>query len=163
MFRNEGCFSMVKRLYPNQPIIGVGAIIICDGKILLEKRKGDPGKGKWSIPGGLVELGETTTEAIIREVKEETGLDVTEPKLIDVVDNIVRDENGKVKWHFVIIDYFVKIKGGELRAGDDAEELRWVPLSDVEKYDLTRTFRNFLQRNRSQLEKLDSRFRIDFQ
>jgi ADP-ribose pyrophosphatase YjhB (NUDIX family) len=68
-----------------------------------------------------------------------------------------------VKWHFVIIDYFVKIKGGELRAGDDAEELRWVPLSDVEKYDLTRTFRNFLQRNRSQLEKLDSRFRIDFQ
>jgi ADP-ribose pyrophosphatase YjhB (NUDIX family) len=73
------------------------------------------------------------------------------------VDNIVRDENGEVKWHFVIIDYFVKIKGGELRAEDDAEELRWVPLAEAEKYDLTKTFRSFLQRNRALLEKLDSR------
>jgi 8-oxo-dGTP diphosphatase len=148
---------VVKRFYPSQPVVGVGAIIICDGKILLEKRRGEPGKGKWSVPGGLVELGETTLEAVIREVKEETGLDVAEPELIDVVDNIVRDENGEVKWHFVIIDYFVKIKGGELRAEDDAEELRWVPLAEAEKYDLTKTFRSFLQRNRALLEKFDSR------
>ncbi|MBS7608927.1 MAG: NUDIX hydrolase [Candidatus Bathyarchaeia archaeon] len=147
---------MVKRLYPSQPVVGVGAIIVCDGKILLEKRKGEPGKGKWSVPGGLVELGETVEEAVIREVKEETGLDVAEPELIDVVDNIVRDENGGIKWHFVILDFFVKVRGGELRAADDAEEIRWVPLSEAEKYDLTKTFRSFLQRNRAKLEKLDS-------
>ncbi|MEM0357209.1 MAG: NUDIX hydrolase [Candidatus Bathyarchaeia archaeon] len=147
---------MVKRLYPSQPVVGVGAIIVCDGKILLEKRKGEPGKGKWSVPGGLVELGETVEEAVIREVKEETGLDVAEPELIDVVDNIVRDENGGIKWHFVILDFFVKVRGGELRAADDAEEIRWVPLNEAEKYDLTKTFRSFLQRNRAKLEKLDS-------
>ncbi|MEM1566697.1 MAG: NUDIX hydrolase [Candidatus Bathyarchaeia archaeon] len=147
---------MVKRFYPSQPVVGVGAIIVCDGKILLIKRKSEPGKGKWSVPGGLVELGETVEEAVIREVKEETGLDVAEPELVDVVDNIARDENGEVKWHFVILDYFVKVRGGELRASDDAEEIRWVPLNEVEKYDLTKTFRSFLQRNIVWLEKFDS-------
>ncbi|MEM1564298.1 MAG: NUDIX hydrolase [Candidatus Bathyarchaeia archaeon] len=147
---------MVRRFYPSQPVVGVGAIIICDGKILLEKRRGEPAKGKWSVPGGLVELGETAEEAVVREVKEETGLDVADPELIDVVDNIVRDENGEVKYHFVIIDYFVKLKGGEMRAADDAEELRWVPLGEAEKYDLTKTLRAFLQRNKEKLEKLNS-------
>jgi 8-oxo-dGTP diphosphatase len=147
---------VVRRFYPSQPVVGVGAIIVCDGKILLEKRRGEPGKGKWSVPGGLVELGERAEDAVVREVKEETGLDVANPELIDVVDNIVRDENGEVKYHFVIIDYFVRLKGGELRAADDAAELRWVPLDEAEKYDLTKTFRAFLQRNRTRLEKLNS-------
>jgi mutator protein MutT len=147
---------LVKRLYPKQPIIGVGAVIIKDGKILLEKRKNEPGKGKWSIPGGLVELGESVEQTVIREVKEETGLEVEKPEHIDVVDNVVRDENGKVKYHFVIIDYFVKLKGGTLEARSDAEELRWVAFDEVEKYDLTITFRAFFQRNRQKLEKLDS-------
>jgi len=147
---------LVKRLYPKQPIIGVGAVIIKDGKILLEKRKNDPGKGKWSIPGGLVELGESVEQTVMREVEEETGLEVEKPEHIDVVDNIIRDESGRVKYHFVIIDYFMKLKGGTLKAASDAEELKWVPLSDVEKYDLTKTFRAFFQRNRQKLEKLDS-------
>ena len=146
----------MKRLYPKQPIIGVGAVIIKDGKILLEKRKNEPGKGKWSIPGGLVELGESIEETVIREVREETGLEVEEPEHIDVVDNVVRDENGEVKYHFVIIDYFVKLKGGTMKAMSDAEELRWVTFDEVEKYDLTITFREFLQRNKQKLEKLDS-------
>lgn len=147
---------MVRRFYPNQPVVGVGAIIVCNGKILLEKRKGEPGKGKWSVPGGLVELGETTENAVIREVKEETGLDVADPQLIDVMDNIVRDENGEIKYHFVIIDYFLRLKGGEPKAADDAEELKWIPLNEVEKFDLTKTFRAFLQRNSGKLEKLNS-------
>ncbi|MBX5321427.1 MAG: NUDIX hydrolase [Candidatus Bathyarchaeota archaeon] len=147
---------MVRRFYPNQPVVGVGAIIVCNGKILLEKRKGEPGKGKWSVPGGLVELGETTENAVIREVKEETGLEVANPQLIDVMDNIVYDENGEVKYHFVIIDYFLRLKGGEAKAADDAEELKWIPLGEVEKYDLTKTFRAFLQRKREKLEKLNS-------
>jgi len=144
----------LKRLYPNQPIVGVGAIIICDGKLLFEKRKNDPGKGKWSIPGGLVELGETVEQTVIREVKEETGLDVEKPEHIDVVDNIVKDSNGKIKYHFVIIDYFLKLKGGTLKAADDAEELRWVALDEAEEYDLTNTLRTFLHRNRKKLESL---------
>ena len=147
---------MVKRLYPKQPIIGVGAVIIKDGKILLEKRKNEPGKGKWSIPGGLVELGENVEQTVMREVEEETGLEVEKPEHIDVVDNIIRDESGRVKYHFVIIDYFMRLKGGTLKAASDAEELKWVPLSDVEKYDLTKTFRAFFQRNRQKLEKLNS-------
>ena len=146
----------MKRLYPKQPIIGVGAVIIKDGKILLEKRKNEPGKGKWSIPGGLVELGENVEQTVIREVGEETGLEVEKPEHIDVVDNVIKDENGEIKYHFVIIDYFVKLKGGTLEATSDAEELRGVTFDEVEKYDLTKTFREFFQRNRQKLEKLNS-------
>ncbi|MGB9778239.1 MAG: NUDIX hydrolase [Candidatus Bathyarchaeales archaeon] len=147
---------MTKRLYPKQPVVGVGAVIIQNGKILLEKRKSEPGRGKWSIPGGLVELGESVSQTVVREVAEETGLEVFEPELIDVVDNVVRDENGEIKYHFVIIDYFVKLKGGNLKASSDAEELRWVQLNEVEKYDLTKTFRAFFQRNKQKLEKFNS-------
>lgn len=150
-------FTLVKRLYPKQPIVGVGAVIILDGKILLEKRKYDPGKGKWSIPGGLVELGEGTEQTVIREVKEETGLEVENPEHIDIVDNIIKDENGNIKYHFVIIDYFLKLKGGTLKASSDADELRWVSFSEVEKHDLTSSFREFFRRNRQKLEKLNSR------
>ncbi len=141
--------------------MGVGAVVVCDGKVLLEKRKGEPGKGKWTIPGGLVELGERAEETVVREVKEETNLAVEQPELIDVVDNISADEKGDIKYHFVIIDYFVKLEGGVLSAGtlkaaDDAEELRWVGFGDVENYDLTKSFRNFFRRNRQKLERLDS-------
>ena len=145
----------MKRLYPNQPVVGVGVVIICDCKILLEKRKSEPGRGKWTIPGGLVELGEGAEQTVIREVMEETNLEVEQPKLVDVVNSITLDENGKIKYHFVIVDYFVKIKGGTLKAADDAAELRWVKFSEVENYDLTRSFREFFQRNRQKLEKLD--------
>ena len=146
----------LKRLYPNQPLVGVGAVIIREGKILLEKRKNNPGKGKWSIPGGLVELGENVEKTVIREVKEETGLDVEKPEHIDVVDNIVLDEDNKVRYHFVIVDYFVRLKGGKLAAASDAEELKWASLGEVETYTLTSTFRAFFQRNRDKLAKLNS-------
>jgi 8-oxo-dGTP diphosphatase len=146
----------LKRLYPDQPLVGVGALIICKDKMLLEKRRNEPGKGKWSIPGGLVELGEDIEQTVIREVKEETGLEVEKPELIDVVDQVSLDENGKVRYHFIIIDYFVKLKGGTLKAASDAAELRWVGLDEVENHDLTITFRIFFQRNRQRLQKLDS-------
>ena len=142
------------RLYPDKPIVGIGAIIVRNGKMLLEKRKNDPGKGRWSVPGGVVELGENVTQTVIREVKEETGLDVAEPEHIDVVDQITRDENGRIKYHFVIIDYLVNLKGGTLNAASDADTLQWVSLDDVEKYDLTSTFRAFFERNKDFLKKL---------
>ncbi len=146
----------MKRLYPDQPIIGVGAVIICNGKILLEKRKGEPGRGKWTIPGGLVELGESAEQTVMREVAEETNLEVEQPRLIDVVNNVTLDEDGRIKYHFVIVDYFVKFKGGKLKAADDTAELRWITFSEVENYDLTRSFREFFQRNRQELEKFNS-------
>ncbi len=142
--------------YPKMPIAGVGAVIIEKDRILLEKRKNEPGQGKWSIPGGKVELGESTEAAVVREVKEETGLDVDHPRLIDVVSNVICDEAGKVKYHFVIIDYFVKIRGGRLHASSDAAELRWVGLFEVDNYNLTDSFAEFFKKNFSRLKTLES-------
>jgi 8-oxo-dGTP diphosphatase len=146
----------LKRLYPDQPMVGVGAIIIHEGKILLEQRKNKPGQGKWSVPGGLVELGEHIEHAVIRETKEETCLDVAEPSLVDVVDDMELDDAGRVQYHFVIIDYHVKVTGGVPKAASDAGELRWMPFSEVEAYDLTTSFRRFFKRNRRKLERLSS-------
>jgi 8-oxo-dGTP diphosphatase len=146
----------LKRLYPAQPLVSVGNVIICDGKILLEKRKNEPDKGKWSIPGGLVELGESLREAVIREVKEETSLTVEEPELFDVAENIVSNGKRKIKYHYVIVYYFVKRRGGKSKAASDASELRWIQLGEVEKYDLPKRLRDFFRRNKKRLEKLDS-------
>lgn len=143
----------MKRLYPDQPIVGIGAVIILDGKIALIKRGNEPSRGKWTIPGGLVELGESPEQAVIRETKEETGLDVENPRLIDVVSNVDLDEKGKVKYHYVIIDYFVHVKAGTAEASSDAVELRWVPFDEVEGYDLTTSFRLFFRHNRERIEK----------
>jgi 8-oxo-dGTP diphosphatase len=146
----------LKREYPNQPIVGVGAVIIRDGRILLAKRGSEPGKNKWSIPGGLVELGETVQSTIAREVREESGLDVEVHSLIDVVDNLVPDERGRLHYHFIILDFFTTLKGGIPRAGSDALDVKWVPFEDVDGYDLTRTFREFFERNKKRLKLFDS-------
>ncbi len=146
----------MKRLYPDQPIVGIGAVIISEGKIALIKRGNEPSKGKWTIPGGLVELGESPEQAVIRETKEETGLDVENPRLIDVVSNVDLDEKGKVKYQYVIVDYLVHVENGTAQAASDALELRWVPFDEVEDYDLTRSFRVFFRNNRERLEKANS-------
>jgi 8-oxo-dGTP diphosphatase len=146
----------VKRLYPDQPVVGIGAVIIQDGKIALIRRGNEPSKGKWTIPGGLVELGESLDAAVIRETKEETCLDVDNPRLIDVVDNVDLDEQGKVKYHYVIIDYLVRVKAGTVKAASDAAELCWVPFDEVEDYNLTASFRVFFRQNREKLENANS-------
>jgi 8-oxo-dGTP diphosphatase len=146
----------MKRLYPDQPVVGIGAVIIKEGEIALIKRGNEPSKGKWTIPGGLVELGENLEAAIIRETKEEVCLDVENPQLIDVVDNIDLDEHGKVKYHYIIIDYLVHVKSGNIQAASDAEELRWVPFVEVESYNLTASFRIFFRNNKERLKKTSS-------
>lgn len=146
----------MKRLYPDQPVVGIGAVIIKGNKIVLIKRGNEPSKGKWTIPGGLVELGENLEQAVIRETEEETCLNVENPSLIDVVDNVDLDEKGKVKYHYVIIDYLVHVKNGEIKASSDAEEMRWVPFEEVEDYDLTASFRVFFKHNKERLEKANS-------
>ena len=146
----------MKRLYPDQPVVGVGAVIIRDCKIALIKRGNEPARGKWTIPGGLVELAESPEQAVVREAKEETGLDVNDPSLIDVVSNVDLDEKGRVKYHYVIIEYFVHVKAGVAEASSDAVELRWVPFNEVEGYDLTASFRLFFNHNRKKMEKANS-------
>jgi len=129
---------------------------VSKGKMVLAKRGYDPGKGKWANPGGKVELGESILTTVIREAKEETCLDVYDPQLVDVVDTTTIDDDGRVKYHYVIVDYFVKVKSGELKAASDVVELRWVPLDEVENYVLTSSFREFFVKNRLKLEQLDS-------
>ena len=146
----------MKRIYPDQPIIGIGIVIVRNCHIVLIKRGNEPSKGKWTIPGGLVELGESVEAAVIREAKEETCLDVEKPELIDVVGNIDFDEDGKIKYHYVIVDYLVYVKGGDIKAASDAEELLWVPFDEVESYNLTASFRLFFRKNRKKLEKANS-------
>jgi 8-oxo-dGTP diphosphatase len=145
----------LSRQYPKRPVVGVGAVILDGDKILLEKRKNMPSKGKWSVPGGLVELGESVENAVVREVKEETGLDVYEPRLVDVVTYVSMGERGAVMYHYVIIDYLVNVKGGKAKAASDAAALKWVPFNEVEEYDLTESFRQFFRLNRQKLENPD--------
>jgi 8-oxo-dGTP diphosphatase len=146
----------VKRLYPDQPVVGVGAVIVRDGAIVLIKRGNEPARGKWTIPGGIVELAESPETAVVREAQEETSLTVDNPTLLDVVSNVDFDEQGKVKYHYIIIDYLVHVTGGEVAAASDAEELRWVPFDEVEAYNLTASFRLFFRNNRAKLEQANS-------
>jgi 8-oxo-dGTP diphosphatase len=146
----------MKRIYPDQPIVGIGVVIVQNCKIALIKRGNEPSKGKWTIPGGLVELGESVEAAVIREAKEETCLEVENPQLIDVVGNVDLDDQRKVKYHYVIIDYLVHVKSGNIQAASDAAELRWVPFDEVEDYNLTTSFRLFFRQNREKLEKANS-------
>ena len=141
----------MSRQYPKKPIVGVGAIILHGDQILLEKRKNSPGKGKWSVPGGLVNLGETAEQAVIREVKEETELEVDDPRLVDVVSYISLDEKGAVIYHYVIVDYLVTLKRGKPKASSDADALKWVHFCELDKYDLTESCKRFFQRNRQKL------------
>ncbi len=136
--------------------MGVGAVIVCNGKILLAKRGSEPGKNRWTVPGGIVELGEKVHETVVREVKEECNLDVEVHSLIDAVDNLELDEKSEWRYHFVVLDFFVRLKGGSLRGGSDVLDVCWVPLEEVEKYDLTRTFREFFVRNREMLQQFNS-------
>lgn len=126
----------MRREYPTQPNVGVGGVVIHRGRVLLVLRAREPLKGRWSIPGGLVELGEELEEAVRRELKEETGLRVKPRQVVEVFDRIQRD-GPRVKYHFVIVDYLCRLKSGKLRPASDVLDARWVRRGDLGKYDLT--------------------------
>jgi ADP-ribose pyrophosphatase YjhB (NUDIX family) len=109
----------------------VGVVVWRDEEVLLVRRGGEPNRGQWSIPGGAQELGETVYAAAEREVMEETGLGIRILGLIDVVDGIRRDEEGRVSWHYTLIDLAAEWSGGDARAGDDAEAVGWFSLKDL--------------------------------
>jgi ADP-ribose pyrophosphatase YjhB (NUDIX family) len=121
------------REYPDAPVLGVGAVVVSDGKALLVKRAHEPRKGEWSLPGGGVEVGESLHDALRREIREETGLAVHVGPVIEVFDR-VHYEAGRVRYHFVIVDYLCTCVGGTLCAGDDAEVARWVTGEELEHY-----------------------------
>src|SRR6478752_3227398 len=125
-----------RREYPDRPIVGVGTVIIDQGRVLLVKRGSPPLLGEWSLPGGVVELGETLRAAAEREAREETGLLVKAGEVLEVLDRIVPDKDGAPQYHYVLIDFLCMVKGGELRAGGDAADVAWASESELGKYKL---------------------------
>jgi len=125
------------RKYPDHPIVGVGAVIIDGDRVLLVKRAHEPLKGEWSLPGGAVEVGESLEAALVREVREETCLDVTVGPVVEVLDRIGRDANDRVEYHFVIVDYLCRVASGTATCGSDAAEVQWAQRSDLARYRLT--------------------------
>ena len=133
------------REYPSAPLIGVGAVIIKEGKILLVKRAFAPGEGKWSIPGGLVELGEKLSDACERETEEETGLKVKVLELINVFDMIDKDDQGRVQYHYVLVDFLAKPVGGAEKMSAEATEMKWVTHQEAKSLDMTKTARKAIE------------------
>ena len=121
----------MKRDYPERPIIGVGALIVERGRVLLVRRATEPLKGEWSVPGGMLELGEKLRDGVRREVLEETGLDVEPREVLDVFDSIFQDEQGRLQYHYVLIDYLCRCVAGEAKAGSDVSEVRWIPEDEL--------------------------------
>ncbi len=124
------------RAYPDRPYVGVGVVIFRGDQVLLAQRGKPPREIFWSIPGGAQELDETVREAGLREVKEETDLEVEILGLIDVVDSITRDPDGRVEFHYTLVDFFAEWRGGEAIAGDDCPGICWANLGDLDRYDL---------------------------
>jgi 8-oxo-dGTP diphosphatase len=125
------------RQYPERPVVGVGAVIVDDGKVVLIRRRYEPLKGQWSLPGGGVEVGETLEAAVAREMLEETGLEVMVGPVIEVFDRIMRDDEQRVRYHYVLIDYLCWPLAGELRAGSDVDAALLVAPADLAAYKLT--------------------------
>jgi ADP-ribose pyrophosphatase YjhB (NUDIX family) len=129
--------SRPSRQYPGQPIVGVGAVILQDGKVVLVKRRFEPLAGQWSLPGGRLELGETLEAGLAREMLEETGLIVEVGPVVDVFDRILLDPERKVRYHYVLIDYLCRPVGGQLSHGSDVAAAEFVDPADLERYRLT--------------------------
>jgi 8-oxo-dGTP diphosphatase len=127
----------MKREYPAAPIVAVGVIIENEGRILLIQRDREPARGLWTFPGGAVELGETVRQAAQREAREETGLEVEVGEVATVLDNLFRDEAGAVQYHYVIIDLYARVTGGQMRPGSDVSDVRWASLEEAEALPMT--------------------------
>jgi ADP-ribose pyrophosphatase YjhB (NUDIX family) len=146
----------MRRDYPEQPIIGVGAVIVEGDRVLLVRRATEPLKGEWSVPGGVLELGEKLREGVCRETLEETGLVVEAGEVLDVFDSIFADGKGLTQYHFVLIDFLCKPISGEAFAGSDVSEAEWVSEQDLARFpmrdSITQVLRKGLERSRTLTE-----------
>lgn len=125
------------REYPDRPIVGVGAVIERAGDVLIVRRRFEPLAGRWSLPGGTLELGETLEEGVVREMREETGLEVSVGRVIEIFDRIMLDDRRKVRYHFVLVDYLCHPVGGELRPGSDVDAAIFANPAALGSYNLT--------------------------
>ena len=135
-----------RRQYPERPIVGVGAVIVKDGKVLLVKRRYEPLAGQWSLPGGTLELGETLQEGVAREMREETGLEVEVGPVIEVFDRIMTDDARRVRYHFVLVDYLCWPVSGALQASSDVDDAVFVDPGALEPFDLTPKAQSVIER-----------------
>ncbi|MCP8308498.1 MAG: NUDIX hydrolase [archaeon] len=135
----------MKREYPEHPMVGVGAFIKKNDSVLLVKREHEPGKGKWSLPGGLVNLGEKIRDAIKREVEEEVGLKVDVVNIVDVFDSVEYDGKCRVHFHYVIIGFMVKPVGGKVRGSKEASQVKWFKAEELKDLEMTVTTRKLLK------------------
>jgi 8-oxo-dGTP diphosphatase len=133
-----------KREYPSNPIAAVGTIVLRDGKVLLIMRTKEPGAGKWSIPGGKIELGETLFEAAEREVLEETGISVKIDKVVNNYDSIIRDERGEIKYHYFLVYCTAGYIEGEPQISDESSEVVWTDIDDVDGLDMNPVLKNII-------------------
>jgi 8-oxo-dGTP diphosphatase len=140
----------MRRRYPKHPLLGVGALIFTRagrrGPILLVERGKQPLKGYWSLPGGLVEPGEKLEDAVVREVREETGLEIEPTRLFEIFQRIMHDAQGRVEYHYVLADYLCRVVGGKLRASDDVSRAAWARRSELDGYRLTEGTREVIDR-----------------
>jgi 8-oxo-dGTP diphosphatase len=125
------------RRYPKHPLIGVGALIFRRGRILMAQRGKEPLKGWWSLPGGALETGESLDQAVRREILEETGLTVEPVGVFEIFERIIRDGDGRAEYHYVLIDYTCRVKGGEPRPGDDVCSVAWMRPADLRGLQIT--------------------------
>jgi 8-oxo-dGTP diphosphatase len=140
----------IKRHYPQQPVVGVGAVVFKGDQVLLVRRGQEPARGSWSLPGGLVELGESLSVAIQRELAEETGLTVTLLGIAAVLERIFPDPDGAIAYHYVLVDYLCDYSGGELSPGSDITAARFVDLSELAGFDLPQFTSDVIRRAREQ-------------
>jgi ADP-ribose pyrophosphatase YjhB (NUDIX family) len=137
----------LSREYPDYPRVGVGVIVLHQGRVLLIRRGRAPALGLWSVPGGLVDLGETTVEAARREVAEECGIGVRIAGLVGVLDRVTRDADGRVRYHWVLVDYLAFPESSDpIKAGSDAAEVRWVTIDEVERLPITEGLADMIRR-----------------
>ena len=136
----------MQREFPTQPFIGVGAILIEGDRVLLVKRAHPPIQGQWSIPGGVLEVGELVREAAVREAREETGMIVEAGVLLGVYDRVLRHADGRVQYHYVLIDFLCRPLGGELQASSDASEVRWFTRSELPALHLAEDTQDVIQK-----------------
>lgn len=136
----------MKREFPDAPLVGIGAIIIEENRVLLVKRAHPPLQAQWSIPGGVLEVGELVREAAIREAREETGLVVEPGDLLGVYDRVLRDAEQRVQYHYVLIDFLCRRVGGELQAADDAAEVRWFTREELPALNLAADTQDVIQK-----------------
>jgi 8-oxo-dGTP diphosphatase len=141
------------RRYPTRPYLGVGALIFENGRILLVERGKDPLKGWWSLPGGIVETGEKLADAMRREVREETGLDVEVVSMFEIFERVIPDDAGRAEYHYVLIDYLCKVVGGTLEAASDVSRAAWVSQHELRNHRVTEGTVAVVERAFAQLER----------